>query len=41
MDKLLGENEYLKGMLIKIEVELKSEMDRRLKQDFEQKAHFD
>lgn len=40
MDKLLGENEYLKQLIDQVERRLEDELDKRLKQEFDNKAYF-
>lgn len=41
MDKLLSENEYLKSLIEQVEKRLEHEMDKRLKQEFENKYNLD
>lgn len=38
MEKLLGENDYIKNLIGSIERRIDEEMDRRLRQDFDIKA---
>ncbi|EAR91638.1 hypothetical protein TTHERM_00393070 (macronuclear) [Tetrahymena thermophila SB210] len=41
MEKLLGENDYLKQLIDQVERRLEDEMDKRLKQEFENKAYLE
>lgn len=38
MEKLIGENDYIKNLIGSIERRIDEEMDRRLRQDFDIKA---
>lgn len=41
MEKLLGENEYLKNLITGLERRIDDEIDKRLKQDYEGKGYLE